>query len=147
MNNPAMYESENAGGIAYPESDKYHYSKWYTTTGLTDGSAYKTTRFNLRQDKLLLHWRNSYLELSGQLVRNNTNNVFDDNANINLIHNAIPYMFSNVKLTVGSQLIENINHVGGMYLHCCTMFYILIQMVSVVVCNSCGALIPQMRQI
>ena len=107
-----MYEMENAGGVPYPETDKYHYSKWYTTTGLTDGSAYKTIRFNVRQDNLLLHWRNSYLELSGQLVRKDTGNAFDDNAPITLIHNAIPHMFSNVKLTVGNQLVENINHVG-----------------------------------
>ena len=69
MNNPAMYELENAGGVAYPETDKYHYNKWYTTTGLTDGSAYKTIRFNVRQDNLLLHWRNSYLELKGRVVQ------------------------------------------------------------------------------
>ena len=112
MNNPAMYELENAGGIPYPETDKYHYSRWYTTTGLTDGSAYKTIRFNVRQDNLLLHWRNSYLELSGKVVRNDNGNPFANNANISLIHNAIPHMFSNVKLTVGNQLVENINHVG-----------------------------------
>ena len=59
-----MYELENAGGVAYPETDKYHYNKWYTTTGLTDGSAYKTIRFNVRQENLLFHWSNSYLELN-----------------------------------------------------------------------------------
>ena len=117
MNNPAMYELENAGGIPYPETDKYHYSRWYTTTGLTDGSAYKTIRFNVRQDNLLLHWRNSYLELSGKVVRNDNGNPFANNANITLIYNAIPHMFSNFKLTGGNHLVENINHVGHVSHH------------------------------
>ena len=119
MNNPSMYELENAGGIPYPETNKYHYNKWYTTTGLTDGSAYKTIRFNVRQDNLLLHWRNAYLELKGQVVQKANGTVFPENSKIALIHNAVPHMFSNVKLTVGSQLVENINHVG----HVSSMMY------------------------
>ena len=107
-----MYELENASGVAYPETDKYHYNKWYTTTGLTDGSAYKTIRFNVRQDNLLLHWRNSYLELKGRVVQKADGAAFANNSTIALIHNAIPHMFSNGKLTVGNQLVENINHLG-----------------------------------
>ena len=114
-----MYEMEEAGGVPYPETDKYHYNKWYTTTGLTDGSAYKTIRFNVRQDNLLLHWRNSYLELKGQVVQKANGNAFADNASIALIHNAIPHMFSNVKLTIGNQMVENVNHVG----HVSSMMY------------------------
>ena len=136
MNNPAMYELENAGGVPYPETDKYHYSKWYTTAGLTDRSAYKTIRFNVRQDNLLLHWRNSYLELSGQLVRKDTGNAFDGNAPITLIHNAIPHMFSNVKLTVGNQLVENINHVG----HVSSLLYDILYPRSKAKCD--GSQIP-----
>ena len=119
MNNPSMYELESAGGIPYPETNKYHYNKWYTTTGLTDGSAYKTIRFNVRQDNLLLHWRNAYLELKGQVVQKADGNPFPDNSKITLIHNAVAHMFSNVKLTVGNQLVENINHVG----HVSSMMY------------------------
>ena len=114
-----MYEMENAGGVAYPETDKYHYNKWYTTTGLTDGSAYKTIRFNVRQDNLLLHWRNSYLELKGQIVQKDNGNAFADGALISFIHNAIPHMFANVKLSIGTQLVENINHIG----HVSSMMY------------------------
>ena len=69
MNNAAMYKLDDAGGIPYPETAKYRFDKWYTTTGLTDGNAYKTIRFNIRQDNLLLHWKNSYLEIHGQLVK------------------------------------------------------------------------------
>ena len=47
MNNAAMYNLGIAGGIPYPETEKYSYDRWYTTTGLTDGSAYKTIRFNI----------------------------------------------------------------------------------------------------
>ena len=119
MNNPGMYELESAGGVAYPETDKYHYNKWYTTTGLTDGSAYKIVRFNIRQDNLLLHWRNSYLELKGRVVKKADGVAYDNEAAIALIHNAIPHMFSNVKLTVGGKLVENINNVG----HVSSMMY------------------------
>ena len=112
MNNPLMYDVSHAGGVPYPDTNKYHYDKWFTTNGLTDGAEYKTIRFNIRQDNLLLHWRNSYLELHGQLVQKANGNAYAENALIALIHNAIPHMFSNVKLTVGNQMVENINQVG-----------------------------------
>ena len=131
MNNPSMYELESAGGIPYPETNKYHYNKWYTTTGLTDGSAYKTIRFNVRQDNLLLHWRNSYLELKGQIVQKADGNAFPNDSKITLIHNAVPHMFSNVKLTVGNQLVENINHVG----HVSSMIYDVLYPRSKAKCN------------
>ena len=117
MNNSQMYELHHAGGIPYPETDKYHYDRWYTTTGLTDGSEYKTIRFNIRQDNLLLHWTNSFLVLNGQLVKKTGETAFGDDDAIALIHNAIPHMFSNVKLTVGTHLVENVNvvsHVSSM---------------------------------
>ena len=79
---------------------------------MTDGAEYKTIRFNIRQDNLLLHWRNSYLELHGQVVKKADDSAYDPADLITLIHNAIPHMFSNVKLTVGNQMIENINQVG-----------------------------------
>ena len=126
-----MYELEEAGGVPYPETDKYHYNKWYTTTGLTDGSAYKTIRFNVRQDNLLLHWRNSYLELKGQVVQKTNGQAFAENAAIALIHNAIPHMFSNVKLTVGNQMVENINHIG----HVSSMMYDILYPRSKGKCN------------
>ena len=107
-----MYDVGQAGGVPYPETNKYHYDRWFTTTGLTDGSEYKTVRFNIRQDNLLLHWRNSYMELHGQLVKANDDSAYTAAALITLIHNAIPHMFSNVKLTVGNQMVENVNQVG-----------------------------------
>ena len=119
MNSPAMYELEEAGGIAYPETDRYDYKKWYPTTGLTDASAYKSIRFNIRQDNLLLHWRNAYLELKGQVVQKTGGGVFTDGSHIAMIHNAIPHMFANVKLSIGNQLVENINQVG----HVSSMMY------------------------
>ena len=48
MNNSQMYELDHAGGVPYPETNKYHYNKWFTTSGLTDGNEYKTIRFNIR---------------------------------------------------------------------------------------------------
>ena len=107
-----MYDLSHAGGVPYPETDKYHYDRWYTTTGLTDGSEYKTIRFNIRQDNLLLHWTNSFLVLNGQLVKKDDSTAFGNDDEISLAHNAIPHLFSNVKLTIGNQLVENINQVG-----------------------------------
>ena len=131
MNNPAMYELEEAGGIAYPETDKYDYKKWYPTTGLTDANAYKSIRFNVRQDNLLLHWRNAYLELNGQVVQKAGGAVFANNSRIAMIHNAIPHLFSNVKLTIGSQLVENINQVG----HVSSLMYNVLYPKSKAECN------------
>ena len=92
-----MYELERAGGVVYPETNKYNYNKWFTTMGMTDGTEYKAVRFDVRQDSLLLHSRNSYLELKGQLVKKADGKPYGDTDLITLIHNAIPHMFSNVK--------------------------------------------------
>ena len=119
MNNATMYSTDNAGGIPYPETEKYAYDRWFTTTGLTDGSEYKTIRFNIRQDNLYLHWTNAYLEIHGQLVKKADGAAYPTGSKITLIHNAIPHMFSNVKLTIGTQLVENVNQPG----HVSSMMY------------------------
>ena len=69
MNNFQMYELAHPGGTPYPETDRYYHDRWYTTTGLTDVSEYKTLSFNIRQDSLLPHWQNAYIELKGKLVK------------------------------------------------------------------------------
>ena len=112
MNNTGMYDLEKAGGVPYPETEKYDYNKWFTTMGMTDGSAYKAIRFNVRQDNLLLHWRNSYLELRGQVVKKTDGAAYGDDELITLIHNAVPHMFSNVKLSIGSTTVENVDQPG-----------------------------------
>ena len=126
-----MYSLEDAGGIPYPETEKYQFDQWYTTVGLTDGTAYKTIRFNIRQENLLLHWRYSYLELHGQLVKKADSGVYADESKITLIHNAIPHMFTNVKLTVGTHLVENVNVVG----HVSSMMYDVLYPRSKAKCN------------
>ena len=93
MNNPSMYDLEHAGGIPYPETDRYYYEHWYTTSGLTDGGEYKTLRFNVRQDNLLLHWTNAYIELKGKLVKRADGAVYADGDLITLTHNAVPMIF------------------------------------------------------
>ena len=86
---------------------------------MTDGNEYKTIRFNIRQDNLLLHWTNAYLTLEGQLVKKTGGTAYGDNDLITLIHNAIPHMFSNVKLSIGNRVVENINQIG----HVSSMIY------------------------
>ena len=114
-----MYELEHAGGIPYPETDRYYYENWYTTSGLTDGGEYKTLRFNVRQDNLLLHWTNAYIELKGKLVKKVGGAVYADADLITLTHNAVPLMFTNVKLTIGNKIVEDVNEVG----HVSSMIY------------------------
>ena len=89
MNNSQMYALDRAGGIPYPETNKYNYDQWFTTSGLTDGAQYKTIRFNIRQDNMLLHWRNAYMEFHGQLVKKVDGAAYGDGDLIALIHNAI----------------------------------------------------------
>lgn len=114
-----MYRLGDAGGIPYPETAKYHYDKWYTTTGLTDGNAYKTIRFNIRQDNLLFHWKNAYLEIHGQLVKKEDGTAYADGDLITFIHNGMVHLFDNVKLTIGGQQVENVNNVE----HVSSMIY------------------------
>ena len=114
-----MYELEHAGGIPYPETDRYYYENWYTTSGLTDGGEYKTLRFNVRQDNLLLHWTNAYIELKGKLVKKVGGAAYADADLITLTHNAVPLMFTNVKLTIGNKIVEDVNEVG----HVSSMIY------------------------
>ena len=52
------------------------------------------------------------MELHGQLVKQADGTAYVDGDLITLIHNAVPHMFSNVKLTVGNQTVENVNQVG-----------------------------------
>ena len=119
MNNARMYNLESAGGVVYPETNKYDYTKWYTTTGLTDGAEYMTVRFDVRQDNLLLHWAEAYLELKGQLVKKTNGQKYADTELITLIHNAVPHMFSNVKLSLGTTTVENVDNPG----HVSSMIY------------------------
>ena len=41
------------------------------------------------------------MELHGQVVKKADSTAYTDNAQIALIHNAIPHMFANAKLTIG----------------------------------------------
>ena len=111
MNNPGIYSLVDAGGVPYPDTESYQYEKWFTAVGLTDTSAFKTIRFSIRQENLLLHWRYSYLEVQGQLVKED-GKAYEADSKIALIFNAIPHMFNNAKLTIGTQTVENVNVVG-----------------------------------
>ena len=53
------------------------------------------------------------------MVKNADDTAYDDADLITLTHNAVPLMFSNVKLTIGNKMIENVNEVG----HVSSMMY------------------------
>ena len=69
----------------------------------------------MAQTSLLLHWRWAYLTIKGKITVNPTSGeeraLKDDDA-VSLIHNFVPYLFSNCKLTVGNTLIEDVAHPG-----------------------------------
>ena len=65
---------------------------------MTDGGEYKVLRFNIRQDNLLLHWTNAYIELKGKLVKKEGGTAYADGSLITLTHNAIP------KLTIENNI-------------------------------------------
>ena len=57
---------------------------------------------------------NAFLEIDGQIVKKADGSTFPPTSVIAFIHNAIPHLFSNVKLTVGNVTVENLNHPGYM---------------------------------
>ena len=79
-----MYELPHAGGMIAI------YDRWYTTTGLANSGEYKALRFNVRQDMLLLHWTNAYIELKGRLVKKEGGSAYADGSLITLTLNWIP---------------------------------------------------------
>ena len=54
----------------------------------------------------------SYLVITGQLVRSDNNNAYPADAEITLVNNAMMYLFSQIKLTVGGLDMEIISNPG-----------------------------------
>jgi hypothetical protein len=120
MNNPDLFDNTLAGGFPYPHTEKYEYSDWYCTTGLTDTSAYRTIRFNVQASNLLLHWTNSYLQLTGRMEPKETSGAAFTNATpTSFIHNAACHLFDSVKFSIGGTCVENINSPG----HCSSLIF------------------------
>ena len=111
MNNFLLYDTSEAGGIPYSQTERYEFQRWFTTDGLTDTSEYKTIRFSMRQENLLIHWRNSYLELAGKLVKKN-GTAYAKKSAISFIFNGIAHSFANGKLSIGSRVVEAVNEMG-----------------------------------
>ena len=122
MNNSHLYDFNSAGGVDYPETEQYSFDIWHSAPGLTDASEFKSIRFQMVQENLLLHWRYAYLEIHGQLKQKTPPAAFVDTSRIALIFNAVPHLFSNAKLTIGTRVVENINQVG----HVSSMLYYLL---------------------
>lgn len=107
-----MYDIRDAGGVPYSETERYEYTRYYTTDGLTDHSEYKSIRFSVNQTNIYCHWKNSFLELRGKLVRKDNGTAYVGTDKIAFIFNAIPHMFANAKLMLGSHVVEQVNDVG-----------------------------------
>ena len=112
MNNPELFDKDIAGGVPYPLVEKYSYTTFYPTSGLTDMSEYKTIRFNIRQDNLSLHWSNAMIQVHGQVVKKDDGLAYASGDNVALVHNFFPHLFQNIKISIGSVCVENINSPG-----------------------------------
>ena len=119
MNNADLFDSGLAGGSPYPYTEKYEYSDWYCTTGMTDTSEYRTIRFNVQASNLLLPWTNSYLEMKGRLVRKDNKTTYVQDEPITFAHNGACHLFDSVKFSIGSTCVENINVPG----HCSSLMF------------------------
>ena len=121
MNNPDLFDRTLAGGSPYPHTEKYEYNDWYCTTGLTDTSEYRTIRFNVQASNLLLHWTNSYLQMTGRLVPkvDPDKSPYTHESALTFIHNGACHLFDSVKLSIGSTCVENVNVPG----HCSSLIF------------------------
>jgi hypothetical protein len=54
----------------------------------------------------------SYIQIKGQLVRNDNNNPFDENIEIALVNNAMMYLFENITYQIGTTAVESITSPG-----------------------------------
>jgi len=54
----------------------------------------------------------SYLVIKGQLVRGDNNNAYDANTQITLINNAIMFLFSEIRYSIGGMIMERIANPG-----------------------------------
>ena len=98
MNSNHLYDLGAAAGIDYPEIEQCQYDIRHTRPGLTDAAEFKSVRFQMVQENLLLHWKYAYLEIHGQL-KDAAGAVYMNHSNIVPIFNAIPHLFSNAKFT------------------------------------------------
>lgn len=111
MNNDLIFNLNLASPPPYTECESYQYEDVYSVVGLSDNSQFTTVRFSLRDDNLLLHLRNSYIEIHGQILKT-TDKPFGTHDKIALTHNAGVHMFSDVKLSIAGQMVENVSYVG-----------------------------------
>lgn len=54
----------------------------------------------------------SFIQIKGQLVRNDNNNPYDANEEIALVNNAMMYLFENITYTIGATVVETITSPG-----------------------------------
>ena len=119
MNNELIFRKELANPPDFTDVASYQYQTIYPINGLSDFNQYKSVRFNLLQQNLLLHLRNGYLEISGQILKVKDSAKFTDEDKISLCHNAACFMFSEASLAISGQIVENVSFLG----HASTMLH------------------------
>ena len=69
----------------------------------------------MAQTSLMLHWRWAYLTIKGK-IRINPDAAAErdvlDADKIALIHDFVPFLFINCKLSIGNRLVEDVSHPG-----------------------------------
>ena len=113
MNNSDLFNAELAGDLSYPHTEKYNYSDWYCIWGLSDTSEFRTISFNVQVSNLLLHWTNSFLQMTGHLLKKADKQTYATKTAITFAHNGACHLFDSVKFSIGSTCVENINVPGN----------------------------------
>ena len=72
----------------------------------------RVIQIDINASDTYLQTSDSYLVIKGQLVRADNNNPYPVDAEIALVNNAMMYLFSNIKYTVGGKIMEQISDPG-----------------------------------
>ena len=72
----------------------------------------KVIQIDINASDIYIKPSESYLVITGQLVRADNNNAYGENIEVALVNNAMMYLFSQIKLTVGGKIMEQISNPG-----------------------------------
>ena len=106
MNNSAMWKRELAGAETATDTNSYDRTIFFPTSGLSDLSEYKSFRFDINQRNLNLHLRNGALLLTGKFTQKTGDAAITKDDKCSPSHNMLLHLFSNVKMSVNGEVIE-----------------------------------------
>ena len=113
MNNESIFRKDLASPPDFNDVASYEYQTIYPINGLSDFNQYKSVRFNLLQQNLLLHLRNGFIEVTGQILKAvSPHDQYTATDVISFCHNGGCFMFSEATLSISGQIVENVSFLG-----------------------------------